>query len=425
MPLYIRLGFYSKKGLAIVAIIALMADLILPILMAEDVGDRGDVLKFALPYWAIISAGVLLFHWAGQKIFYKINWFFGIDLRPTNNKSTKEDQCQLKTLFKENYFKPYQEFAVEHLTGAAITIIAAIIAIIIVILTLFVPYFLELDPRAKLLDIPSILKPDSSSDINNIQFKSIYFGIIIILSLIWFWILFSGIGTLLLVLNISWVFGKMDKFQGLTIESIGGIIEEICKKKQPIDFLKTTEVLKLSIKRFKRRYDDVPDFLVKTSIVIFIELFLIIYFTSYYFKNFFIDLTGVAADIMDMYMTVVTIAAVGPLLIVIIIIISIILLIIAPQWSFHTLLVKVKESVLDTLEELYERKKLQYLEMIQTEIKEDRKILLEEVESLKKMIADVEDISTLPFKENHIITLVSSMILPFIPLFQLIDIAMK
>lgn len=409
VPLYIRMGFFSKKILAIVAFLSLIVDIILPVLMT---GKIIEVLQYVSPYWVIISSGVLLFHWAGLKIFSNIDRLFGIDLRSTKAIGTSDNQCQLGTLFEKNSFKPYQKYAFKRLRWAGITIIAAIVAIAIVILTLDLPYICGLDPRAN--HFPNLVADD---------FKTlIYFGIIVILSFIWFWILFSGIGTLLLVLSMGWVFGEMDKFDGLTIVRISGIIEEICMKKHLIDFSKETEFPKLSIKRFKRRYDDVPNFLTKISIGISIELFLIVSFTIYYRFLFeaYEASTTVPAYIKDFYV------GAGPFLMVLLIMISIILLIIAPQWSFHRLLVEVKESVLDALEELYERKKLQYLETIQQEIKGDSKSLLKEVETLNLMISDVEKISTLPFKENHIITLVSSMILPFIPFLNIIkDIAIE
>lgn len=389
-----------------------MVDVAIPIFMMQplDYPQIITVIHHFFPYWVIISVGVILFHWTGLKIFYQIDRLFGIDLRSKNLIRTGGNKCRLEALFrkkkeneKEEPFRSYQEFALKHLRWTGITIGAAIIAIIIVILSLDIPYTFGLDPRIN--HFPRIVDNEVKAFIYRLN--------IIILNIIWFWILFSGIGTLLLVLSIGKVFGEMNKYQGLTIEDIKSVSE----KNYP----------KLSINRFKRRYDDVPNFLTKISIVISIELFLIVCFITYYGSLFeaYKDNVTVPTYIMDICEFCV---GAGPLLVVLLITTSIILLIITPQWSFHSLLVEVKESILDTLEELYEEKKCHYLERtrqrIHQENNDDGNTLLQEVKTLKDMINDIEKISTLPFKENHIITVVSSMVLPFIPLFTILkDIA--
>ena len=426
-PLYIRFGFYSKKSLVYLAIVSFLVDILLPVLMIQPSNYQELIvpIQYAIPYWIITSPGIILFYLTGLYIFREISRLFGIDFHSTS----KEDQCRLRVLFRKKKsqeenepFKLYQKYANKRLRSHLISLIAFIVAVVIVILTLVIPYTLGMDPRIN--HFPRIVDDENKA--------SIYRIIIIIITINWIWILFSGIGVLLLVLSIGWVFGKMDNYppEGLIIRDILKKIEDTCQKGDQQHKGNSSgntegegrknleEVPKLFMKQFKRRYDDVPNFLTKVSLMISIELFLIVSFITYYGSLF---VAYEPSPTVPAYIKEISYYCVGagPLFVTLLVIISIILLIIAPQWSFHSLLGEVKEAILDTLERLYENKKLQYLEMIHQEVK-DRKTLLQELEILDKMIGDVEKISTLPFNENHIITLVSSMIFPFIPLISLL-----
>ncbi|MFQ5979704.1 MAG: hypothetical protein ACE5OZ_16365 [Candidatus Heimdallarchaeota archaeon] len=386
-PLCIRLGFFSREAWILILVVFPLVDLGYPLLLAED---HLSLLETSLPMRAFFWLIMILLFFAGNWAITQIRNLFGIDFR-SRDRPLKE-QAHFEALFEGDLFKDYQVSTYKKFTSIEMPLIAILVSGILVVVGLIYPFLTETDRL--ITNYPEIAED---------ELYYAYFAFRILpLSIFLIWFIFSGFGGLLLLLEVVFSFHSLAKFPGLSLSQATRYIEAAEEKREIIEFSQKSEIVKFSLKRFKRRSKGIPDFLLRVNIIISIGLALIGLFV-------FLFVSGITDEETRFMVAAIAFGA------IIFIILVNLFLFLFPQISLHNQLERARNSMIESLEELYELKKFQYLQIAATSAKENKEILWTDMQALIHLTEELESILTWPFNYPQLLTLLGGSLLALIP----------
>jgi len=385
-PLFTKLGFFTKKGYIIYSIYYLLIDYIFVLYFGID---KQKILLFGIPY---TITSVLLYNIAffgGLYLLSKINDLFGIDF--SDSQIIRDNPNPMITpLFTKTGFLDFQNYISERISKKWIPISAGILTVIIVVTGVYSPFIL-------------FQGDEWIENFPELGTNEVYYPYLILrifpYSLTAIWFLFCVISMLFLIVEFMIIFNTLGNFSGLSLSRLSKYLDSNSSS----ILSDQSEIVRFSIKRFRRRSRIIPELFLKINIGVSVATFIIALLFSVYISN--IVLPG--AKNFANYFFFTFLSAMMTFNVIVFLF---------PQYSLHRHLERVKNSFLDKFEEIYEIKKFQYLNFAFVENLEEKNLLLGELQILHQLIVDIEEISTWPFNYNHLTTLIIGLIFPFLPL---------
>lgn len=171
------------------------------------------------------------------------------------------------------------------------------------------------------------------------------------------------------------------------------------------DYIKRSELVQFSIKRFRRKCNSIPRALLPINLIILIMIILgggaLLYFIALRGGNNFLQgltLIGmIGFIILDGY------------------------IFFFPQFSLHRIIKFRKEKTIDSLEEHYEQKKYNWLSLPDDSSFEIKQNLFNEIRVLANFIEETEHLMTWPFDYKQLLTIIASALLTAILLLDIIN----
>ncbi|MHA2106014.1 MAG: hypothetical protein ACW981_21510 [Candidatus Hodarchaeales archaeon] len=394
-PLFIKLGFFTKKGYIIFIIFTLVYDYLYLLIFAKDVSQ---ILIFSLPYTVIAFIYIHLAFIGSQYIFYKIKSLFGIRIASY----IKEQEVltpQLSTLFKEEGFRKFRSYALIRFNKRWITYGSLFIALLMAFFAVWLPLLL-FQKDEWIENFPEIVE-------NGLYYLYLAFRIIPY-SFFMIWSLFSVISLLFLLFELMIVFNSLGNFSGLSLNNFREYFINSLSTEKPIDFSKNSEVVQFSLKRFRRKCKIIPEMFLKINLGIALGSFLIAAGTMVYISY-----------IRQEEIIVIAVSFFFPLILGIMVLNLIIF--IFPQVSIHNQLERAKSILMEKFEEIYEIKRFQYLRYAFDDNLEEKNMLLSELQTLDHMVEEIDEVKTWPFNYGQITTIILGSLFAFLPL--IIDLA--
>ncbi|MHA1967017.1 MAG: hypothetical protein ACW964_04360 [Candidatus Hodarchaeales archaeon] len=393
-PFFTKLGFFTKKGYVIYVFWALILDYIYVLIYAKD---KLEVLQFGMPYTATILVIFHIIFIGGLYIISKIKSLFGIDLT-ANEQELDLHTPQLSPLFTEKGFQEFQSYTHSLFNKRWITYIAIFFTALVATFGLWAPFIL-------------FQKDEWIENFPELAANGLSPYLIFRLgpySLIALWFLFIVVSLLLSVIQLMRVFNALGNFSGLSISKISDYFDTNSNQKSSV-FSQNFEVVQFSLKRFRRKCRIIPQMFLKINLLISLGTFIIGMMFSIY-TSYIINVEARNYTLTFFFPIISGIMILN------------LLVFIFPQFSLHNHLELAKESFLEKIEEIYEVKRFQYLNLAfddNLEEKKEKELLLSELQALNQMIIDIEDIITWPFNYNQIGTLLFGIAFPFLPLYYL------
>ena len=385
-PLFTKLGFFTKKGYIVYSIYYLVIDYIFVLYFGID---KQKILLFGLPYTITSISLYNIAFFGGLYLLSKINDLFGIDF--SDSQIIHDNTSPMITqLFTKTGFLDFQTYISERISKKWIPISAGILTVIIVATGVYSPFILfQADEWIE--NFPEL-------GTNEVFFPYLVLRIIPY-SLTAVWFLFCVISMLFLIVEFMIIFNTLGNFSGLSLSKLSEYLNS-----DPSSILSDqSDIVRFSIKRFRRRSRIIPELFLKINIGVSIATFIIALLFSVYTSNIILPEAKNFANYF--FFTFLSAMMIFNLTVFLF-----------PQYSLHRHLESVKNSFLEKFEEIYEIKKFQYLDFAFVENLEKKNLLLGELQTLHQLIVDIEEISTWPFNYNHLTTLIIGLIFPFLPL---------
>ncbi|MFX1514192.1 MAG: hypothetical protein ACFFCQ_16565 [Promethearchaeota archaeon] len=212
------------------------------------------------------------------------------------------------------------------------------------------------------------------------------------------WMMLSYFLIIFLMFEVVLCFHALSDSPGLTINQIPKMIQ-----KERLKFLERSEIMKFSLKRFKRQIKVVPGLLFKINLAFL--LCILFGGLSIFWASYGIESNGDSLDL--------SIVAVYGVLLLCTGLINL-LLFLFPQWDFHNQLEIVKGSMIESPQDIFELKKFQFLSIVDKEAKEAKESLVIEIQTLTSIIDDIESLMTWPFDYDQLFSLIGGILIPFI-----------
>lgn len=388
-PLCIRLGYFSRKGLVLILVFFPLSELGYALLLAED---RMRLLETSMPLLILFWLVMLVLFFAGNWGITQLRNLYGIDFR--SRKRPLKEQAHLAALFEGNSYREFQTSTYREFIGLEMPFIAFLISGILVFVAILYPFLTETDRL--IVDHPEIVEGD-------LNYAYFVFRIVP-LSIYLFWFFFSGLGGVLLLSEVVFSFHSLANYPGLSLNQANRYFEFEGEERQTVDFSQKSEIVKFSLKRFKRRSKGIPEFLLRINVVISICLALIGLYVFFF------------VSAIENEQTQFVVIVFGSGVIILLLLINLFLFIF-PQFSLHSQLEGARNSMIEAIEEIYELKKIQYLQIAAATktAKEDKELLWLEMQALIHLTEELESILTWPFNYPQLATLIGGSLLALIP----------
>ncbi|MDH5645523.1 MAG: hypothetical protein OEZ01_05920, partial [Candidatus Heimdallarchaeota archaeon] len=272
-----------------------------------------------------------------------------------------------------------------------------------IIIGFFLAFSLHFTTRFTNLYLPSL-----GSDPYPVPAWDLMYLIIGNIQLIFQWIIFSGlISSIFILFGFAKITSTIGRDGNFYIKNMNYELLDIEDNLEDDLYLKKTQVANFSIIRFRRRCNNIPQALVPINLL----LLLIIVLSSsavYYLASFSEDKEYPVLILFTILMVFILVD---------------VYLFLYPQFAIYRI-IKNKISIsIDLLEEYYENKKLQWLnlDMSLEDSNDKQSVLWNEMKALTNFIEELYKINPWPFNYKQIVTIIGSIILSILILIDILN----
>ncbi|MHA2365374.1 MAG: hypothetical protein ACXAC7_15555 [Candidatus Hodarchaeales archaeon] len=388
-PLYIKLSLFTKKKVILFLVLFIFFISMYPLFIVEDKASL-FIRNFGFIITMVLQVSIA--YMIGQLIFSELDSIFGVDIK--QKKVNLSHRSELLNLFEEGEFQNYQNYVVERLLSKRILLITLILAIVLTFFGWVMPMLMKSDVNFEIY-------PELIDDRN-------YYLYLLLAGLpsniLTFILVFTSILIFVLLFEVVLCFHALSESPGLSLNQIPKMIQ---RDDFAIDEGKISErsvIMKFSLKRFQRQSKIVPNHLLKVNLAIVLSF--LIGGISILWMFYGVGSSGDAESITYGL-------ALWGLFMLVSGLINI-LLFLLPQWSFHNQLERVKGSMIESIEDIFELKKFKFLQIVDKDAKDEKESLAIEMQTLSSIIEDIENIATWPFDYEQLVSLIGGILLPAI-----------
>ncbi len=390
-PLFVKLRFDSIKINAILLLIVIpfaILKLFITERPQEIINEHSLLLLIVLPSLTLILNLLSSHTLKGLKIL------FGISFRENERKETYAIKPKMENLFSTpEDAEKYIIFVKKSISPRWINILSLIIGISAIIVSTIGGFTQEYDSALGALPY----------EISFTYYLKNPIWIVQVLTYQMFagYLTMSILSIILMYMVMVFKIFKFNDFNKITIKKIRGLLNNKEAKDDFFEYKNRSEIVKFSINRFKKNCNSIPKFFLPINLLILTFVTIFALMASEFISNL---------DVQSAFFFRILL-----LIVVIIFLLMDFFLFLFPQLSLKNLIEEGKILTIETLEEIYESKKFQWLSMANRQNDDFKRGLWDEVQILKNMIIDIENLLVWPFNYKQALTLFTTSILPLIP----------